>query len=172
MKKIRIALTLIVLIAACAVGIGFATGFIETPGKHKSEQNAKTGESLDENTPRVTLTVEITKVLDTEDYSLPENDEGYILNGEYALTEGESIFDIVSRVFDKEDIDFAYSGGDFVYIKSIAGLSELDLGDMSGWLYEVNGEAPMVACTQLIPENGDVIHFYYVDSFEMEEESE
>lgn len=51
-------------------------------------------------------------------------------------------------------------------------MSELDLGDMSGWLYEVNGETPMVACTQLIPENGDVIRFYYVDSFEMEEESE
>ena len=91
--------------------------------------------------------------------------DGSILDGKYALSQGESVYDVVSRVLRYEDIPFETSGGKAVYINGIDGLYELDYGAESGWIYTVNGTAPDINCGDYKPETGDEIEFVYVDSF-------
>ncbi|SEK76975.1 DUF4430 domain-containing protein [Ruminococcus albus] len=94
---------------------------------------------------------------------LPE--DGTMLDGKYALTEGESVYDVTARVLRYEGIDFGTKGGRAVYISGIGGLEEFELGAESGWIYTVNGTAPGINCGEYQPECGDEIEFVYVDKF-------
>ena len=157
MKRIAVALTVLII---ALVGTGFATGYIMTP-----EQYYRTypDTSLYEGAPRVCLCIEFGDIAD--ECSIAGSDGGIILSAEYALTEGDSVFDILSRVLNYEDIPFGYSGTSNVYIRSIAGLSEFDYGAASGWIYLVNGKAPDINCAKYYPEDGDEITFKYVDEY-------
>lgn len=147
MKRIAVIIAAVLAALVCA---GFATGFIMTPAQY---YRAHPDTSLCENTPRVTLMV--------VSASVTESSGGVLLSREYALTDGDSVFDILSRALSCEDIPFGYSGNANVYIRSIDGLAEFDLGPASGWLYFVNGEAPDISCARYFPEDGDTIEFRY-----------
>ena len=47
------------------------------------------------------------------------------------------------------------------YVAAIGGLAEMEHGDKSGWMYSVNGETPMTACSNYVLKNGDNIVWYY-----------
>jgi hypothetical protein len=92
------------------------------------------------------------------------------LDGEYeiippteiVLIKGETVFDILERVLAYNQIPFDYSGsGETIYIRGIDNIYEFDYGDMSGWMYRVNGEFPNVGCGAYYPEDGDVIEWLY-----------
>ncbi len=81
------------------------------------------------------------------------------------FSEGESILDILLRETQarKIHIEFAKSPiYNSTYIKGIANLYEFDCGALSGWSYTVNGEMPLVDCSQYIIENGDIISLTYI----------
>lgn len=48
------------------------------------------------------------------------------------------------------------------YVAAIGGLAEKEHGAKSGWMYSVNGTAPMTACTNYVLSNGDNVVWYYV----------
>ena len=52
-----------------------------------------------------------------------------------------------------------------MYVAGINGLAGGDFGDMSGWMFEVNGEMAEVGCSQLEVADGDVITWTYVTEF-------
>ena len=47
------------------------------------------------------------------------------------------------------------------YIRGIAYIYELEYGDLSGWIYRVNGESPSVGCGSYILSDGDRIVWHY-----------
>jgi hypothetical protein len=47
------------------------------------------------------------------------------------------------------------------YVRGINGLYEFDHGDLSGWLYLVNGESPSEGCDQYRVQDGDVVEWRY-----------
>ena len=47
------------------------------------------------------------------------------------------------------------------YIKGIANIYEFDGGDVSGWMYSVNGVFPNYGCSSYKPANNDEIAFRY-----------
>lgn len=47
------------------------------------------------------------------------------------------------------------------YITSINGIAEGSDGKSSGWMYEVNGEAPTVAANECGLQNGDTVRWYF-----------
>ncbi len=49
-----------------------------------------------------------------------------------------------------------------VYVAAIGGLAEKEHGSMSGWMYSVNGNVPMTACSNYVLSNGDSVSWYYV----------
>ncbi len=48
------------------------------------------------------------------------------------------------------------------YVAAIGGLAEMEHGDKSGWMYSVNGETPMTACSNYVLPNGANVVWYYV----------
>lgn len=48
------------------------------------------------------------------------------------------------------------------YVSAIGGLAEKEHGAKSGWMYSVNGTAPMTACSNFVLPNGANVVWYYV----------
>ena len=48
------------------------------------------------------------------------------------------------------------------YVAAIGGLAEMEHGGKSGWMYSVNGETPMTACSNYVLPNGANVVWYYV----------
>jgi hypothetical protein len=80
------------------------------------------------------------------------------------FSEGESVFDILQRELraNRIALEFtntpAYGGS---YIEGINNLYEFDCGELSGWMYSVNGSFPNYGCSQYTVAAGDRIEFHY-----------
>lgn len=95
---------------------------------------------------------------------IPE--DGIIYKTETAgFSAGESAFDILKRELTNNKIHFEFNQNP-VYLQGVGNIYERDFGDMSGWVYTVNGESPTVGCAEYFPENGDIILFEYITSWE------
>ena len=111
------------------------------------------------------ITVTCSMILDNSDKLKPEKTElvpedGIILaKKEAAFNEGENVLDIVKRELKSEKIHFDIKEN--IYIEGINNIYAGDCGDMSGWIYTVNGESPQVGCSEYIPKDGDVIEWSY-----------
>jgi len=78
--------------------------------------------------------------------------------------EGESVFDVLQTVCKSKDIQFEHEttpAYNTVYIKGINNLYEFDCGELSGWLYSVNGEFPNYGCSEYKVKKGDQICWIY-----------
>lgn len=84
---------------------------------------------------------------------------------EFVLRDDDTVFDILSRALQYNKIHFDYSGepnsATAVYIKGINNLYEYDCGDLSGWMYSVNGEYPSDACSDYKLSDGDTVELKY-----------
>lgn len=56
----------------------------------------------------------------------------------------------------------AYGSSYGTYVSAIGGLAEKEHGAKSGWMYSVNGTAPMTACSNYVLSNGENVVWYYV----------
>ncbi len=92
---------------------------------------------------------------------IPEN--GVILDEtEYAFSKGDTVFDILTQAARTNGIHLEYSGSpEMAYIQGIGNVYEFDFGDLSGWVYHVNGESPSVGCGEYTISDGDVIEWLY-----------
>ncbi len=80
------------------------------------------------------------------------------------IGEGESVFDLTSRMMRSNNIHMEFEKApayNSIYIKGIANLYQMDCGDMSGWLFKVNGELSDKAMSDVYPQNGDAIEIFY-----------
>ena len=81
-----------------------------------------------------------------------------------AITEGESVFDVLYRECRASGIHMAsrwmpiYNSA---YVEGIDNLYEFDNGELSGWMYSVNGWYPNYGCSQYSLKDGDVIAWRY-----------
>ena len=48
-----------------------------------------------------------------------------------------------------------------IYIVGIGYIYEFDFGDLSGWIYYVNGVSPSIGCDQYVLKDGDSIRWLY-----------
>ena len=75
-----------------------------------------------------------------------------------------TVFDILSEVCRLNGIQLDYEDNPahgMQYIKGIASLYEFDNGDLSGWMYRVNGEFPSVGCGSYKLQDGDIVEWLY-----------
>lgn len=121
------------------------------------------GEAAIKNNPvgTVEITVSCEKVLGKTDADyVPEN--GIILNDSFVFEEGETVFDILVEAAKKHDIQLEYTGSpQMAYVNGINYLYEFDFGDLSGWVYHVNGISPLVSCGEYKLSDGDRIEWHY-----------
>ena len=78
--------------------------------------------------------------------------------------EGESAFDVLLRETRRLKLHMEYVGAPLLnsaYIEGIGNLYELDAGELSGWLYRVNGEWHNYSCSEYMLQDGDIIEWLY-----------
>ncbi len=148
------------------------------PDKNEENEAAKvdcadtptSSEEAKEDIKKCTLSVNcltalknITKLNEEKAAILPP--DGIILP-ETSVTfyEGESAFNILTRELKKNKIHIDFESSPMyntVYIKGISNLYEHDCGELSGWIYKVNGQILSIGCSQYILKDGDIIEFVY-----------
>jgi len=92
-------------------------------------------------------------------------EDGWILKPtSVTFYEGESVFNVLSRTLKQQGIHLEFvntPGYNSAYIEGIGNLYEFDVGELSGWLYRVNGWVPNYGCSRYQLQNGDVIEWLF-----------
>ena len=97
--------------------------------------------------------------------------DGVILESSaIALAPGSTAYDqllLAARQNGFTFINKAAADNDYkdAYISTLAGLSEFDYGDNSGWLFTVNGQLAPVGCGACQLHNGDRVVWYYTCNY-------
>lgn len=110
-----------------------------------------------------TILNNLDKVSDNKKEIIPSN--GVILSQKQVeINDGDTVFDVLLRETRKQRIhmDFVESpvyGS--AYIKGINNIYEFDAGELSGWMYSVNGVFPNYGCSIYNLNDGDVIQWMY-----------
>ncbi len=130
-----------------------------------------------ESGPGAELVIDCRAVLDNRN-KLDEklNDEKYIPKDgmilpatKLRLEDGDTAYSLLLRAAKYYRIPLDVQGFDesdygSVYVRGINNLYEFSCGDMSGWMYSVNGDFPGVGCDQYLLKDGDVVRFIYTCS--------
>ncbi|MCL2167182.1 MAG: DUF4430 domain-containing protein [Clostridiales bacterium] len=92
-------------------------------------------------------------------------EDGVILPLTEALAyEGESVFQVLQRELKRAGIHLEFMSTPIynsAYIEGIHNLYEFDAGELSGWMYSVNGWFPSYGCSRYQLAPGDVIDWQY-----------
>ncbi|WP_352406886.1 DUF4430 domain-containing protein [Acetoanaerobium noterae] len=78
--------------------------------------------------------------------------------------EGESVFNVLQREMKKNGIHMEFRNTPIynsAYIRGINNLYEFDVGELSGWMYKVNGWFPNYGASRYQLKDGDVIEWVY-----------
>lgn len=115
------------------------------------------------------LTVDVLPALQTPELIPAQKQElipedGILLQTDASFSAGETAYDVMLRTLQAEKLH--YEADSTKYFLGIGNLYAGDCGEMSGWLYTVNGESPTVGASQYELQDGDVLRFYYVTTFE------
>jgi len=125
---------------------------------------------LEETELTCTLSIRCDTILNNPDLLDPEKAElvpgdGVILSATQVIFyEGESVFDVLQRTCREQGIHLEFVNVPLynsAYIEGIHNLYEFDCGDISGWMYRVNGWFPNYGCSRYVLQDGDVVEWLY-----------
>ena len=92
-------------------------------------------------------------------------EDGWLLEPvEVVFYGGESVFNVLQRTCRQKKIHMEFSNTPIynsAYIEGIGNLYERDVGELSGWMYSVNGWFPNYGCGRYALKDGDVIEWVY-----------
>jgi len=93
------------------------------------------------------------------------------------INNNTTVYDVFKKVLKENGITWKESNKlGTVYIESLTRngvtLGEFDNGNLSGWMYTLNGTHPNLGVAQQFLENGDRIVFHYTDDYTKEEGSD
>jgi hypothetical protein len=80
------------------------------------------------------------------------------------LNDGDSVFDVLKRVCREKGIQLEFTTSPVyatAYIEGIGNIYEFDAGELSGWVYSVNGEFPNYGSSNYTLTDGDVIKWCF-----------
>ena len=78
--------------------------------------------------------------------------------------EGESVFNVLQREMRRAGIHMAFRNTPIynsAYVMGINNLYEFDVGNLSGWMYKVNGWFPNFGASRYILSPGDIVEWVY-----------
>lgn len=133
----------------------------------RSPEDYYTGTVTKENAVgKVSMTIRCDTIADRQDSEYAEHipEDGVILETtDFEFVEGDSVYTILTDAARTFGIQTDSRGGftGMVYVAGINYLYEFQFGDLSGWIYHVNGVAPSVGCGEYIVQDGDRIEWLY-----------
>ena len=117
-----------------------------------------------------TFSIECSTILNNLDMLEPDKlemvpSDGVILKKiTVTFYEGESVFDVLQRVCREKGIHMEASWTPIynsAYVEGIHNLYEFDCGNLSGWMYRVNGWYPNYGCSRYQLADGDVVEWRF-----------
>ena len=89
--------------------------------------------------------------------------DGMILaEGAFPIAQGDTVYTILTDAARAHGIHMEASGTNGLqYVSGIGNIYEFDFGDLSGWVFMVNGESASVGCDQYGLKPGDKIEWHY-----------
>lgn len=104
------------------------------------------------------------KLLDKEKHELVPEDGVILAAVTVTFYEGESVFNVLRREMKRNKIHMEFVNTPIynsAYIEGINNLYEFDVGELSGWMYKVNGWFPNYGCSRYQLKDGDIIEWVY-----------
>lgn len=128
----------------------------------ESVQSHQTLPEKADTTGSVTVSVRCDTLKDDKKPSYIPDDCVILDDTTFAIEDGDTVYDILyeASVRCHFQIDNRGAAG-AAYIAGIGYLYEFDYGDLSGWMYKVNGEFPDVGCQSYTLHDGDKIEWLY-----------
>ena len=117
-----------------------------------------------------TLSISCATILDNMDKCDKEKrelvpEDGWILEPtEVTFFAGESVFQVLKRTCKQKGIHMEFENTPIynsAYIEGINNLYEFDVGELSGWMYSVNGWYPNYGCSRYALKDGDIVEWRY-----------
>ena len=103
-----------------------------------------------------------------------KNLETWIEKTEYTVDINATVWDVVQQALKDNNMTCKNPSGN--YIESITRngktLGEFTNGNLSGWMYTLNGKHPLLGVSEQFLNNGDKIVFHYTDDYTKEEGSD
>ncbi len=102
--------------------------------------------------------------LDKEKASIVPKDGVIFAEKTVTFYEGESVFNLLLREMKRNKIHMEFEDTPIynsAYIEGIANLYEFDCGELSGWMYKVNGWFPNYGCSRYQLKAGDKVEWVY-----------
>lgn len=104
------------------------------------------------------------ELMDSDKLGLIPEDGWILPPTEIVFYEDESVFNLLQRACRQNSIHMEYEETpvyESAYIEGIANLYEFDAGNLSGWMYSVNGWFPNYGCSRYQLQTGDAIQLVY-----------
>lgn len=104
------------------------------------------------------------KWLDKEKVEIVPKDGIIFAEQTVTFYEGESVFNLLLREMKRNKIHMEFENTPIynsAYIEGIANLYEFDCGELSGWMYKVNGWFPNYGCSRYQLKEGDRVEWVY-----------
>ena len=95
---------------------------------------------------------------------LVQEDGWFLEHTDVVFYGGESVFNVLQRTCRQKKIHMEFSNTPIynsAYIEGIGNIYERDVGELSGWMYSVNGWFPNYGCGRYALKDGDVIEWVY-----------
>ena len=129
----------------------------KTADEYYDKNNIEKGEI----TGTVTMTIRCDTIADIDEEYIPEN--GIILSEcVFEIDSDDTAYDILTEASRTYSIHLESSGADGMkYINGINHIYELQYGDLSGWMYFVNGKEMSEGCDGYTVRDGDNIEWHY-----------
>lgn len=114
----------------------------------------------------VTMTIRCDTIVGKKESEYIPSDGVILPLTEFQIEDGDTVFDILVEAARTYSIQMENEGSaagahGMVYISGIHYLYEFDFGDLSGWVYRVNGVSPSVGCGDYTLSDGDRIEWLY-----------
>ncbi len=141
----------------------------EAPQEEHPSPTLEDGEITDEEF-HCTISISCAMILNNMDKCSPDKaelvpEDGWLLEPvEVVFYGGESVFNVLQRTCRQKKIHMEFSNTPIynsAYIEGIGNLYERDVGELSGWMYSVNGWFPNYGCGRYALRDGDVIEWVY-----------
>lgn len=145
----------VALIAAALVAFVFMTDF-----QSADDYYAATAVQKSDAIGTVTMSIRCDKVAGQASH-IPS--DGVILaETTLPIASGDTVYTVLTDAARIYGIHMEGSGANgLMYIHGIGNIYEFDFGDLSGWVYLVNGESASVGCDQYALKDGDRIEWHY-----------
>lgn len=151
----------VLLICAALVVFVLATNFQNAKDYYSNDQPKK------ENAVGVVkMSIRCDKIVGLSDRDYIPKDGVILKESEFEIEDGDTVYDILIEAAKNYSIQIENNGSDkMAYIAGINYIYEMDFGELSGWLYFVNGESAMVGCAEYELSDGDTIEWHYSLNF-------